>query len=396
MNSRFEQLQPYPFARLRSLLADIRPNQALKPLRLSIGEPEHSPPGFVQDILSQSGQYLSKYPPTSGSEELRSTIANWITVRFRLNEGAIDPESMVLPCNGTREALFAIAQTLIDSDQGRKPLVLMPNPFYQIYEGAALLAGAETRFINNQAETQIPDFDSVSEDDWKRCQLLFICTPGNPSGVSLTLEQLKKLIRLADEFDFVIASDECYSELYLDESKPSPGLLEACGELNRNDFDKCLVFHSLSKRSNLAGLRSGFVAGDPKLMEKFLLYRTYHGSAMSLQNQVASTAAWADENHVIENRALYREKYEVIYPMLNGKLDFVMPDAGFYIWLKTPESDIDFASRLYKNQHLTVLPGSFLSRETASGNPGAGYIRTALVSDLESCTEGMKRLLSEV
>lgn len=393
MNHRFEKLHPYPFAKLRSLLADIQPNQNLDPLRLSIGEPEHKPPAFVEKILSESGQHLRKYPPTAGTNELKDAIATWLTNRFSL-KGGIDASSMILPCNGTREALFAIAQTIIDPSSDR-PLVMMPNPFYQIYEGAAILAGAETGFINNHSACQTPNFDSVSEEDWRRCQLLFICTPGNPSGMSLSVDQLKKLIQLADEFDFVIASDECYSELYLEESMPSPGLLEACNELGRTDFNRCLVFHSLSKRSNLAGLRSGFVAGDPELIAKFLLYRTYHGSAMSLQNQAASAAAWADETHVVENRALYRKKYDALYPLIDGIFEFLTPDAGFYLWLKTPESDTDFTSRLYERQHLTVLPGSFLSRETKTGNPGYGYVRVALVSDLNSCKEGIERLVSE-
>lgn len=395
MNPRFAQLQPYPFAKLRMLLADLHPNQNIDPLRLSIGEPEHKPPVIVENELGESGHYLRKYPPTAGSDELKTVIANWANSRFNLRENHLDPTTMILPCNGTREALFAITQTVVDPSVDR-PLVMMPNPFYQIYEGAAVFAGAETGLINNQSATQLPDFDSVSDDEWRRCQLLFICTPGNPNGISLPLDQLKKLIRLADEFDFVIASDECYSELYLDESKPTAGLLEACSEMNRADFSRCLVFHSLSKRSNLAGLRSGFVAGDPELIAKFLLYRTYHGSAMSLQNQAASAVAWSDDSHVIENRALYRAKYEAICPMIDGKLDFVMPDAGFYLWLKTPMCDIEFATQLYEKQHLTVLPGSYLSRETALGNPGKGYIRLALVSDIESCIDGIKRLVSEV
>lgn len=396
MNPRFNKLQPYPFAKVRSLLSGVAPNPDLSPIRLSIGEPEHRPPQFIQSVMNDHFDDLRKYPPTSGSAALKTAISDWAKNRFKLEKTALDPDSMVLPCNGTREALFAIVQTLVDASKGDLPLVMMPNPFYQIYEGAALLADAEPRFINNSETTQQPNFDEISADDWQRCQLLFICTPGNPSGLSLPLSQLKRLIALADEHDFVIASDECYSELYLDEDQPVPGLLQACEELGRANFERCLVFHSLSKRSNLAGLRSGFVAGDPDLLRKFLLYRTYHGSAMSLQVQAASAAAWSDEEHVKENRALYRAKYASLCPLLEGTLDFDYPDAGFYLWLKTPLPDTELSLNLYRNQHLSVLPGSFLSRDTVNGNPGENRVRLALVSPLEVCEEGVARMLAEV
>lgn len=395
MNHSLSELHPYPFAKLRKLFEGIVPNPKLKPLRLSIGEPEHALPKFVEQVLLENCASLRKYPPTAGSPELKRAISNWATARFGLESTVLDSESMVLPCNGTREALFAIVQTIVDHSVSSRPLVMMPNPFYQIYEGATILAGAEPKFINNNPVTQQPDFDSISEDDWARCQILFICTPGNPSGVSLKLSQLKKLIQLADQYNFVIASDECYSELYLDEDSPVPGLLQACEAMNRADFKRCLVFHSLSKRSNLAGLRSGFVAGDPDLISKFLLYRTYHGSAMSLHSQAISTAVWSDEEHVIENRAIYREKYDALCPMLADKFEYQMPDAGFYLWLRTPESDINFASKLYEKQHLTVLPGSFLSRSAQGVNPGFGYIRLALVSPLTDCRAGIERLLEQ-
>lgn len=395
MNSLLGQLQPYPFQRLRETLGKITPNQSLAPLRLSIGEPVHRPPAFVSDILAGSGESLRKYPATGGTESLKKAIGNWATNRFSLPTGALDPSSMVLPCNGTREALFSIVQTVVDPKSSSKPLVIMPNPFYQIYEGAAILAGAEPYFVDNDDLTQKPDFSSISPDIWQRCAICFICTPGNPSGISLDLSELQELIGLARKYDFVLASDECYSELYLDESRPSVGILDACISAENSDFKNCLAFHSLSKRSNLAGLRSGFVAGDPAILEKFLLYRTYHGSAMSLQNQAASTAAWNDESHVVENRALYREKYELLCPMIAESFEFNQPDSGFYLWIKTPTCDIEFAKDLYRNQHLTVLPGSFLGRDVNGRNPGAGYIRLALVSPIEECKMAVNRLLTE-
>ena len=396
MNSRFKNLQPYPFAKLRALLSEIEPTNDKRPIKLSIGEPFHQPPKFALQALTENSDHIRKYPPTKGSEELRTAISNWATKRFNLPEGALDSESMVLPCNGTREALFAIVQTVIDTSDDQNPLVIMPNPCYQIYEGAALLAGADTKFVNNIATSQQPDFDSVTEEEWTRCQLLFLCTPGNPSGVNIPKESFKKIIHLADKYDFIVVSDECYSELYLDEKKPALGILQVCAEIERLDCKRCLAFHSLSKRSNLAGLRSGFVAGDSAIIEKFLLYRTYHGSAMSLQNQAASAKAWNDEAHVIENRRLYREKYAAILPLLAEKMDYIAPDAGFYLWLKTPVCDVEFTKKLYKNENVTVLPGSFLSRETNAGNPGTKYIRLALVDSKESCVEGVQRILKQV
>lgn len=396
MNHLLDQLQPYPFQRLRETFGKITPNQNLEPLRLSIGEPEHLPPRFVSDILANSGESLRKYPATAGTESLKTTISNWTSQRFKIPEGMLEPRSMVMPCNGTREALFSIVQTVVDPNSSAKPLVLMPNPFYQIYEGAAILAGAEPYFVENDSLTQKPDFSSISSDVWERCALFFVCTPGNPSGMSLDISELTKLIELAKQYDFVLCSDECYSELYLDETKPSPGLLEACVAANNDQFKKCLVFHSLSKRSNLAGLRSGFVAGDPEILASFLLYRTYHGSAMSLQNQEASQAAWSDESHVVKNRQLYREKYDLLCPAIAKKLEFNMPDSGFYLWVKTPSCDVEFAKSLYRDQHLTVLPGSFLGREVNGRNPASGYIRLALVSSLERCKQAVDRLIEQV
>ena len=391
LNPRLDHLQPYPFQKLAQQLGTETPNPDLTPLRLSVGEPRHAPPTFLKDVMAESFDLLRRYPPTSGSSELKAAIASWANTRFKLAD-QLDPNAMVLPCNGTREALFAIVQALVGG-RDDTPLVLMPNPFYQIYEGAAILAGAETGFINNRPDNQLPDFDSVTVDQWQKCQLLFICTPGNPSGISIPLEQLARLIELAHEHNFTIISDECYSELYLDEQAPVPGLLQAAAQSRYQDFSRCLAFHSLSKRSNLAGLRSGFVAGDPDLLEAFLLYRTYHGSAMSLQNQALSAAAWSDNQHVVENRQLYRHKYDVLCPMLDEHFDYQMPDAGFYLWLNTHSDDIDFATTLYRDQHLTVLPGSLLSRDTEQCNPGKGFIRLALVNPLDECQQAIERLI---
>ena len=308
MNPDLNKLHPYPFEKLNQLKAQVSPNTALSHIALSIGEPKHAAPEFVLQSLSDNLNKLSNYPKTKGIDELRGAIANWLEQRFKLNK--VDANSQVLPVNGTREALFAFAQAVVDRQQA-KPLVLSPNPFYQIYEGAALLAGAEPVYLNCNAENgYIPDYDAIDEQTWRDCQLLFICSPGNPTGAVTPLATLQKLIKLAQKYDFVIASDECYSELYFDEANPPVGLLEACESLGNSDYSNCVVFHSLSKRSNLPGLRSGFVAGDAKVLEKFLLYRTYHGCAMPEYSQIASISAWQDEQHVIANRDLYREKFQ--------------------------------------------------------------------------------------
>lgn len=397
MNPDLAQLHPYPFEKLAALKASVNPPADLNDIMLSIGEPKHSPPAFVLETLVNNLGKLSSYPTTKGLPELREAIAAWATRRFKLNIGSFTAGNHVLPVNGTREALFAFAQTIIDRTQKSsskdKPLILSPNPFYQIYEGAAVLAGAEPYFLNCTPENNfIPNFSAIPADVWQRCQLLFICSPGNPTGAVMSTVQLKEIIALADQYDFVIASDECYSELYFDEAKPPAGLLQACAELGRNDFARCVVFHSLSKRSNLPGLRSGFVGGDAKILEKFLLYRTYHGCAMPVPTQLASISAWQDEVHVVENREAYRQKFDAVLNILDDVLPVEKPDAGFYLWPKTSIKGELFAQQLFAAQKVTVLPGSYLARENNGINPGEDYVRLALVAPLAECIEAAKRI----
>ena len=393
MNPELDLLQPYPFERLRTLFADLTP-PASPAINLGIGEPQHAAPAFVIDVLESALPGLARYPATRGVPELRNAMAAWLAARFGLP--GVDPEREILPVSGTREGLFAIAQTVID--RRRDPLVLCPNPFYQIYEGAALLAGAEIQFLNCRAEKGfIPDYAAVAADTWQRCQLLYLCNPGNPSGAITSLDTLRQLVGLAREHDFVIVSDECYSEIYDDEASPPPGLLQACLQAGLPGYDNCLVFHSLSKRSNLPGLRSGFVAGDAGLIDAFLRYRTYHGCAMPLHHQQASIAAWTDEEHVRENRGLYRQKFDAVCERLAGVLDIQRPAAGFYLWPHTPMADTELARRLYAEHHVTVLPGRFLGRDTAAGNPGEQRVRMALVPPLEDClraADSLRELLA--
>ena len=391
MNPNLSRLQPYPFERMAKLHAGVTPPAGLAPVRLSIGEPKHPTPGFIGEALLEHLHGLSLYPATRGSEQLREAITDWLDNRFALPAGSLDPDRQVLPVNGTREALFAIAQCLIDpADQ---PLVLMPNPFYQIYEGAALLAGAEPGFVNCTAESDyLPDFDAVSEQDWERCQLLYVCSPGNPSGRVLGIEALQALIERAERHDFVIVSDECYSEIYQDDQAPPAGLLQAAAAMGNDRFSRCLVFHSLSKRSNAPGLRSGFVAGDAELIEPFFRYRTYHGSAMPPATQAASIRAWQDETHVVQNRQLYRDKFSAVTDILSPVLDLDTPPAGFYLWPRTPVDDQDFARELLAQQNVIVLPGSYLSRDTANGNPGKDHVRMALVAPIDECIDAAQRI----
>ncbi len=385
MNPQLAQLHPYPFQKLGALFDGVVPAD-LSPIAFSIGEPQHEAPDFVQRILQAETGLLKKYPKTQGMPELRQAIADWLARRFYAR---VDADTQVLPVNGTREALFSFTQALIDPSE--QPLVVMPNPFYQIYEGAALLAGAQPHYLPClDANGLQPDFAAVPASVWEKCQLLFICTPGNPTGAVLSREQIKQLIALADRYDFVIASDECYSEIY--DQTPPAGLLQVCADMGRDDFDRCVVFHSLSKRSNLPGLRSGFVAGDAKLLTPYLRYRTYHGCAMPNHHQLASIAAWQDEAHVEQNRARYREKFATVVPILESVLPVKKPDAGFYLWLETPISDTDFARGLKEQQNLTLLPGSYLSRTVDGITPGANRVRIALVANLEECREGAERL----
>lgn len=389
MNPRLDALHPYPFEKLAQLFQGLQPPADRPHIALSIGEPRHPAPDFVLEELARQLPLLCRYPATRGEAFLRETIAAWLVRRFQL--AGVDANSEVLPVNGTREALFAFAQAVVDPVPGA--LVLSPNPFYQIYEGAALLAGAIPGFINATDDTAfLPDFDSVTEDQWQRCQLLYLCSPGNPSGAVLPLARLQQLIELAQRHNFIIASDECYSEIYGDEQAPPPGLLQACAAMGNDRFRRCVVFHSLSKRSNLPGLRSGFVAGDAEVLAQFLRYRTYHGCAMPLHHQHASAAAWADEAHVRANRDAYRDKFRAVLEILGDSLEVSAPDAGFYLWPRTPIADTDFARELFAREHVTVLPGRYLAREQAGINPGEQRVRMALVATLDECIEAAQRI----
>ena len=388
MNSRLSQLQPYPFEKLRALLAGLTP--AGTPIPLSIGEPQHATPAVVRDALTTHLDGLSVYPTTAGSDRLRDTIAAWFQRRYRLT--SLDPRTQVLPVNGTREALFAFGQAVIDPSRPQ-PAVVSPNPFYQIYEGAAVLAGAEPLFLNQTADRGFAlDLDSLDAQHWARTQLLYVCSPANPSGRVLTLDEWRALFERSDRHGFVIASDECYSEIY--DREPPLGALEAAQRLGRDGFPNLVVFNSLSKRSNAPGLRSGAVAGDAQLLKRFLLYRTYHGCAMSLAVQHASIAAWNDERHVEDNRRQYREKFDALVPMLRSVLDVEKPDAGFYLWAHVPGGDDErFAKELFAATHVTVLPGRYLARDAHGANPGRGYVRMALVPDHSDCVEAARRIL---
>lgn len=390
MNANLKNLHPYPFERLNRLKAGLIPPSHLSHIALSIGEPKHPSPENVKQVMRDSIDKLAQYPTTKGGAELRMAISHWLMRRFSLDN--VDPEQQVLPVTGTREALFAFTQAVIDSEQD-SPVVVSPNPFYQIYEGAAILADAQLFFIDCISEQGfIPDLGSVPESVWQRCQLLQICTPGNPTGAVMSLDQMQQAIILADKYDFIIASDECYSEIYLNEQAPPLGLLQACQQMGRMDYHRCVVFHSLSKRSNLPGLRSGFIAGDAAILKAFLRYRTYHGCAMSLPVQDASVAAWNDEHHVIQNRTLYREKFAAVTEILRDVLPFDEPQASFYLWPETPIDDRDFAQGLFTQQNVTLLPGQYLSRETATGNPGKNRVRMALVAGTDECIEAALRI----
>lgn len=395
MNPDLQRLHSYPFEKLAALKAEVTAPQDRSHIALSIGEPKHPAPHFIAQEIIQQLSSISNYPKTAGLDVLRETISDWLIQRYKLPLAAIDSTTQVLPVNGTREALFAFAQCVID--KAHDPLVLMPNPFYQIYEGAALLSGAQPGYLNTVKNTgYLPDFNNVPAKVWRRCQLLYICSPGNPTGAVIDIETYASLIRLADKYDFIIASDECYSELYFDESKPPTGLLEAAHHLGRDNFERCVVFHSLSKRSNVPGLRSGFVAGDANIIAQFLKYRTYHGCAMSVVTQLASVKAWQDEEHVQQNRRLYREKFNAVLEILQPVLDVSQPAASFYLWPKTPIDDIRFTQQLFATQNVTVLPGSFLSRTENGINPGNGYIRMALVAPLNECVDAAQRIRSFV
>ncbi len=396
MNTNLKKLQPYPFQRLRDLFKNIEPNNKYQSINLSIGEPKHDTPQIIKDSLAKNLAGLSNYPTTIGVIELRQAIASWISRRYAIPP--LDIENSVIPVNGSREALFAFAQAVINQDSlssqgsGKPPIIICPNPFYQIYEGAAFLAGAEPYFLNTTPENNFSmDFDSVPEEVWSRTQLVYLCSPGNPSGKVMTLDEWKKIFELSDRYGFTIASDECYSEIYFVEGKPPLGALQAAHQLGRS-YRRLVAFSSLSKRSNVPGMRSGFVAGDHHILEQFLLYRTYHGCAMSPCIQAASITAWNDESHVIDNRQLYAKKFSTVTPILQSVLDVSMPDAAFYLWARTKSSDTEFAIRLYRDFNLTVLPGSFLARDAHGFNPGENFIRIALVASLEECLAAAQRI----
>jgi len=430
MNPRLERLHAYPFERLARLKAGVTPPAGLAHIAMSIGEPQHAPPPFVLEKLRASLDQLGSYPATAGLPEFRGACARWLERRFELPAGSVAAGTMVLPVNGTREALFAFVQAVVD--ERREPLVAMPNPFYQIYEGAALLAGAEPFLLNTTAATlYTPDLDAVPEAVWRRCQVLFLCSPGNPTGAVLSLSFLQRALALAERYDFVVAGDECYTELYLDEGSPPPGLLQACIALGNDQFKHCVVFHSLSKRSSVPGLRSGFVAGDPEIVKRFLLYRTYHGSAMAVPTQLASIAAWQEDRHAAENRRLYQEKFERVMPILAPVMKVEKPAGAFYLWPDVGGDDEVFARELFARKNLTVLPGSYLARSTSGGsggdpvssggamasasgssgfaagagtpggtdraaggtvNPGAGRVRISLVAPVAQCVEAAERI----
>ena len=395
MNPLLSRLQPYPFERLRQLFAGVTPNPAYRPISLGIGEPKHPTPRFIKDALAAAmdlpGHDLAGYPPTAGTPELRKACATWLQTRYGLE---VDPATQVLPVNGSREALFAFAQTVIDPT--RPAVVVCPNPFYQIYEGAALLAGAAPYYAPSDPKRNFAvDWDSVPAATWEKTQLIFVCSPGNPTGAVMPLEEWQKLFALQDRYGFTIASDECYSEIYFRDEPPLGGL-EAAAKLGRQDFRKLVAFTSLSKRSNVPGLRSGFVAGDAQIVKQFLLYRTYHGSAMSPIVQYASTAAWSDEAHVVANREQYRRKFAEVEPLLAQVLDVKLPDASFYLWAGVRGSDTDFARELLAQYNVTVLPGSYLAREAGGVNPGAGRVRMALEADPPECLEAAQRIVQFV
>lgn len=388
MNPDLDRLQPYPFERLAALFDGIEPPTDRRTLALSIGEPQHAPPQVATAAFREAAGDLAHYPATRGRPELRSAIADWLARRFALDP--VDPDREVLPVNGTREALFALAQAVVDRSE-QNPAVLLPNPFYQIYEGAALLAGAEPVYYP-LGPNGLPDFDAVATADWQRCQLLYVCNPGNPTGAVLDTPALARVIDWAHEYGFVIASDECYAEIYDETSAAPPSLLQAAARRGGSGYDRCLVFHSLSKRSNLPGLRSGFVAGDAQRLADFARYRTYHGCAMGPPSQAASIAAWRNEEHVSANRAAYRAKFDAFLETLNGALEVTRPLAGFYLWPRTPVDDETFARELFAREGVRVLPGRYLGREVDGTNPGAGRVRMALVAEQADCIEAATRI----
>jgi N-succinyldiaminopimelate aminotransferase len=388
MNPDLQRLQPYPFQKLAALFREVQPNPDYPAISLSIGEPKHATPRFIRDALTANLDGLANYPTTAGSDAFRSAITDWLAARYGIP--ALEAKTQVLPVNGSREALFAFAQTVVDRTK-TNPVVVCPNPFYQIYEGAAFLAGATPHFLNTLPEQNYAlNLAQLSEEIWQRTQLIYVCSPGNPTGRVMPLAEWKTLFELSDRHGFVIASDECYSEIYFSE-KPL-GALQAAHRLGRGDYKNLVVFSSLSKRSNVPGMRSGFVAGDARIIERFALYRTYHGSAMNSAIQAASIAAWNDEAHVAENRRMYAEKFAKVVDILKPVLPVEIPDAGFYLWIRTPIADTAFAQALYRDYNVTVLPGSYLARTAQGVNPGENFVRLALVASTEETVEAAQRI----
>ena len=398
MNPRLDQLHAYPFERLARLKAGVTPPAGRKHIAMSIGEPQHAPPDFVLEALRANLNRIGSYPTTIGLPEFRASVARWLTRRFQLPQGRVNPDTMVLPVNGTREALFAFVQAVVDESAAPPaPVVAFPNPFYQIYEGASLLAGAEPVFLKtSQAGGYVPDLDAVGEDVWRRCQVLFLCSPANPTGAVMSVDFLRRALALAEKYDFVIAADECYTELYLDERSPAPSLLQAAVAAGHDKFERCVVFHSLSKRSSVPGLRSGFVAGDPRILSRFLLYRTYHGSAMSVPTQLASIVAWDDDQHATVNRRLYQEKFDKVIPILADVFPVERPAGAFYLWTDVGMDDEQFVRELFAEQNVTVLPGTYLARGakpgSKQGSPGAARIRISLVPGVADCAAAAERI----
>jgi N-succinyldiaminopimelate aminotransferase len=390
MNPRLGLLQPYPFEKIRTLLSGVTPPRDLRAINLSIGEPQHPTPALVKDAFTANLAGLARYPQSKGLPELRSAMAAWIARRHGL--GSIDPETQVIPVTGSREAIFSIAQAVLDPAE-RDALVVCPNPFYQIYEGASLLGGAQPYFVNGIASKGFrPDWSAVPPGIWKRTRLLFACSPSNPTGRVMPADEWRRLFELSDQYGFVIVSDECYSEIYFDESAPPVGALAVAKQLGRDTYPRLVAMGSLSKRSNAPGMRSGFAAGDAAILKDYLLYRTYHGTAMSNTVQAASIAAWQDESHVLENRRLYREKFAAFYDLVNPVMPLTMPEAAFYFWAAVPGDDETFARELMAEANIMVLPGSYLSRDAHGVNPGRGFVRLALVSTVEDAVEAGTRI----
>jgi N-succinyldiaminopimelate aminotransferase len=393
MNSRLDDLKEYPFQRLNRLLAGIEPSTNSERIMLSLGEPKHAPPPFIHELLASGGHLLSGYPGTRGEENLRQSICRWLSRRFHIAEEKLDPARHVLPVSGSREAIFSFIQAAVDCSRHSKARVVMPNPFYQIYEGATIMAGATPYFLNSIEDNNWqPQLDEVPEQIWQETQLLILCSPDNPTGSVIPADTYIKVLSLADRYDFIVAADECYSELYRDENTPPVGLLQVASQQGRDNFERCIVFHSLSKRSSLPGLRSGFVAGDSNIIDAYFKYRTYHGCVPNRLTQTISSAAWDDDEHVVQNRAVYRDKFTAVIDILEPVLKLNQPAAGFYLWPETPIEEEEFSRQLFMNENVVTLPGTYLARDTPDGNPGKNRIRIALVAEQQECIAAAERI----